>query len=198
MIRNLVFDMGNVLIAYDPGLFIRQRGFEGEDADLLLKNVFLSEEWKHIDDGSMTEDEMIAALREKLPPRLMPAARDLILHWEEPHREIPGMYELIRDLRERGFRIFLLSNTAPRQRAYWPTLSFSVFFEGTLISAEEHQTKPGVEIFRTFLDRFGLDPAECLFIDDSEANVKAAESVDMQAIVFRGAENLKEELEKAL
>jgi len=198
MIRNLIFDMGNVLIVYEPELFIRRRGFEGEEARLLMEAVFLSEEWRRIDEGTITEEEMIGGLREKLPPRLADAAADMILHWEEPRSEIPGMYGLIRDLHEKGLHVFLLSNTAPRQRLYWPSLSFSRFFEGTMISAEEHQLKPGTAIFHTFLSRFGLAPSECLFIDDSEANVRAAESVGMQGVVFRGAENLREELKKRL
>ena len=94
MIRNIVFDMGNVLLRFDRDYFIDRLGVAAEDKPLLMREVFLSVEWVRMDRGSMVEADAVASCCERLPKRLHEAAEKLIAMWDRPILPIPGMYEL--------------------------------------------------------------------------------------------------------
>ena len=112
MIRNIVFDMGGVLIAWDPVRIVARLGAEGEDARLLLREVFQSVEWVSLDRGTLSEHEALERFRARLPERLHGAAERCVFWWREPLWPIPGMAELIGELAGLGYRIELLSNVA--------------------------------------------------------------------------------------
>ena len=185
--RNLVFDMGNVLINYDPEWFVRRLGPLPEgDRALLLKEIFHSPDWPRLDAGEIREADLEAKAASRLPERLHAATRRLISHWEEPSEPIPGMAELIRECKARGFRVYLLSNASLRQREYWPSIPGSECFDGRVVSAEERCVKPDPRIYRILLERYGLEAGECLFVDDVPANVEGARAVGMEAFLFTG------------
>ena len=173
MIRNILFDMGNVLIYFDRNLFLDRLGVTDEDKKLLMREVFLSVEWVRMDRGSMIESDAVASCCARLPKRLHEAAAKLIAMWDRPILPIPGMYELIEELKAKGYGIYLLSNASLRQHEYWPRIEASRFFDGTLISADEGIVKPQPEIYRLILERLGLTAEECFFIDDMKVNIKA-------------------------
>ena len=184
MIRNILFDMGNVLIYFDRNLFMDRLGVAEEDKKLLMREVFLSVEWVRMDRGSMVEADAVASCCKRLPERLHEAAEKLIAMWDRPILPIPGMYELIRELKEKGYGIYLLSNASLRQHEYWPRIEASRFFDGTLISADEGVIKPQPEIYRLILERFGLRAEECFFIDDVSANIEGAFYCGIPGAVF--------------
>lgn len=196
MVKNVIFDMGNVLIKYDPAYFIERENIASEaDRALLMEAVFRAPEWPMQDSGAIDEPEMEAAALKRLPERLHAVAHRLIWAWNEPVEPIPGMAELIRDCKARGLGVYLLSNASRRQREYWPTIPGSECFDGGVVSAFERQIKPGPEIYRTLLERYRLDPAECVFVDDIQRNVDGALAVGMGGILFTGdAQALREAL----
>ena len=105
------------------------------------------------------------------------------------------MEELIRTLKDTGYRIYLLSNASVSQHLYWPQFSMSRLFDGKLISCDYGIVKPNPEIYRIFMQKFGLEATECLFIDDLPANVAAAVQCGWSGIVFHGdAEELKKKM----
>ena len=143
MIRNIVFDMGNVVIRFDPFHFLDRAGVsDPEDRKILMNELFLS---------------------------------------------IHGMEDLIRRLKEAGYKIYLLSNASIMQHAYWPGFPASRYFDGKLISCDVKTVKPCHEIYRIFTEHFSLNPDECLFTDDSPANVAGAEACGWEGIVFHGS-----------
>jgi len=184
MIRNILFDMGNVLIYFDRNLFMDRLGVSEEDKKLLMREVFLSVEWVCMDRGSMVEADAVESCCKRLPQRLHDAAVKLIAMWDRPILPIPGMYELIEELKNRGYGIYLLSNASFRQHEYWPRIEASRFFDGTLISADEGVIKPQPEIYNLILERFGLKAEECFFIDDVPANIEGALRCGMFGAVF--------------
>lgn len=186
MIRNIVFDMGNVLLYFDRDYFISRLGIEGEDKELLKREVFLSLEWARMDRGSMTDAEAAESVCRRLPERLHEAARKLVKMWDRPILPIEGMYELIEELKGKGYGIYLLSNASYRQHDYWPRVPASRFFDGTLISADEKVVKPQPEIYRLLLERFQLQAEECFFIDDVPANIEGAFYCGIPGAVFHG------------
>ena len=185
MIRNIVFDMGNVLIRFDPSLFIEREGItDPEDRRLILDELFNSVEWAQMDRGILEEKTAEPFILERFPERLHPTVSNLLHHWAIPGDEFTGMRELVADLKNAGYGLFLLSNASTAQHRYWPLFPVSRYFDGKLVSCDVKVVKPMREIYQIFTDRFLLDPEECLFIDDAPANVAAAITCGWNGIVF--------------
>ena len=186
MIKNIVFDMGNVLLRFDPLLFLDRVGAAEADRPLLLREVFRSLEWAQMDRGSLTDEEGAASMCARIPARLQETVRQLVLCWDRPILEIEGSFELVRELRELGYGIYLLSNASVRQHVYWERVRSKQYFDGTLISADVGLLKPQPEIFRLFFETFALRSEECFFIDDSNYNIEAALRSGMSCALFHG------------
>ena len=196
MIRNIVFDMGNVLILFDPGYFMDNEKIENtEDRKTLYRELFQSTEWALMDLGALSEKTAEPLILSRIPERLRESARRLLNQWWESHTCIPGMEELLRKLKADGYRLYLLSNASTAQHLYWPTFEMSKLFDGKLISCDYGVVKPNPEIYRLFAEKYSLKPEECLFIDDQPANIAAAVRCGWSGIVFHGdAEELKEKM----
>ena len=186
MIRNILFDMGEVLIRFDRKFFIDRLGVDPGDRELLMREVFLALEWAQLDWGSITDEEAVASICRRVPERLHEVVRKLVTLWDRPILPVEGMEELVRELKGRGFRIFLLSNASVRQHDYWPRVPGADCFEDTLISADVKCVKPLPEIYALAFRKFGILPEESLFIDDSAVNIEEARQSGMQGIVFHG------------
>lgn len=187
MIRNLVFDMGNVLIKYDPAHFIARMGVErAADRELLLREIFQCQDWVLTDKGEIDEAELFSRVCRRIPDRLHEIAHQLIFHWNEPLEPIPGMAELIRECKAAGLGVYLLSNASVRQAEYWPQIPGSEFFDGRVVSGDVLCLKPEPAIFHHLLDAYGLIAGECLFIDDVAENVEGAKQVGIRGVVFNG------------
>ena len=186
MIKNILFDMGQVLIRFDQKFFIQRLGIEDADMELLLREVYRSVEWVQMDRGSLREEEAFERIRARLPERLHDAAWKLVIMWDRPILEIDGMYELVKELKELGYGVYLLSNASVRQHEYWPRIPASKFFDGKLISADVHVIKPQPEIYRLCLEKFNLKAEECFFIDDAPANIEGALQCGIPGAVFHG------------
>ena len=184
MIRNIVFDMGNVMIYFNKKIFLDRAGVSGEDRTLLERVVFDSLEWARLDRGSLLEPEAEKLMCARLPERLHGYVHDFVYDWDKPLLPVRDMAPLVRELKAKGYGIYLLSNAASRQHDYWPDIPGSECFDGTLISADERLTKPEKEIYELFLERFGLCPDECVFIDDNTMNAEGAFRCGMHPIVF--------------
>lgn len=184
VIKNIVFDMGNVLVRFDPELFMDRYSLTGEDRKLIRNEVFRSVEWTMLDRGVIDEEIAEQRILPRLPERLHDAARGLIEKWDDPIVPVEGMLELLQALKAKGYRLYLLSNAATRQPIYWARAEASKLMDGALISAEAKLLKPDPQIYRTFLRKFALRPEECVFIDDTPINVEGALYENMAGIVF--------------
>ena len=174
MIRHIIFDMGNVLLRFDPELFLDRVGAAGADRELLRREVFGSDDWLGMDRGDHDEPEAAEKMCARLPVHLHETARELVCRWDEPLIPVEGMEELVSELKEAGYGIWLLSNASRRQHRYWPRLAVHRLFDDTLISADEGMIKPHRAIFDRCLEKFGLEAEDCFFIDDSAANIAGA------------------------
>ena len=186
MIRNIIFDMGGVLIQFDREYFIRRLGVANEDERILMNEVFCSLEWAQLDRGTITQADAIANMCARLPQRLHEAATILVTHWDRPIIPMEGMYELVAELKDLGYGIYLLSNATLRLHEFWPDIPASRFFDGTLISADVKLVKPQPEIYTLLCDMFGLQPAECFMIDDMPMNIEGAYEAGLAGFVFHG------------
>ena len=187
MIRNIVFDMGNVLIRFDPDLFMDREGITDAGERRMIRNdLFLSVEWAQMDSGILTEKTAEPMILKHFPENMHAVVSHLLYSWAIPRAEINGMEELVRGLKQAGYSIYLLSNASVSQHRYWPLVPVSRYFDGEMISCDVKVVKPMWEIYHLFTERFELDPEECLFIDDAPNNVAAAIACGWQGIVFHG------------
>lgn len=186
MIRHIVFDMGQVLVQFSAGLFSERLRLSAEDAELIRREVLTTVEWVRMDRGTISDDDALVRMCARLPQRLHDTAAYLVRRWNDPIVPVPGMADVARDLKAAGYDLYLLSNAATRQHTYWHDIPGSEYFSGTFISADHHLLKPEDAIYQAFFQKFGLKPEECLFIDDSAANIEASENAGMAGIVFHG------------
>ena len=186
MIRNIIFDMGGVLIQFDRAYFIRRLCVAAEDESVLMNEVFRSLEWARLDRGTISEADAIRSICKRVPARVHSAVADLILRWDQPIVPMEGMYELTQELESGEYGVFLLSNATLRQHEYWPRIPASRFFGGTLISADVKLVKPQPEIYTLLCGTFGLAASECFMIDDTPQNIEGAFEAGMAGFVFNG------------
>jgi 2-haloacid dehalogenase len=194
-VKAVVFDLGGVLIDWNPRYLYRQL-FDGDEAAMegFLRDI-TTQEWNARQDGGRTWAEAVAELVDRHPEQ-----RDLILAYRERWDEmlggpIAGTVDVLRELRDDGVPLYALTNwsaeTFPLARERFEFLGW---FRGLVVSGEIRLVKPDPAIFHHLLERFGLDAATTLFIDDHEPNVLAAQALGMHAIRFRDPAHLRTEL----
>lgn len=186
MIRNIIFDMGGVLLDYNPPRFIDHLGVSQEDKALLLREVFNSVEWFRLDHGTIEEKDAAAAMKARLPVRLHGAVDQMLNWWELEVLPVEGMAELLKELKGLGYGLYLLSNASVRQPEYFDRLPSAQYLDGRFVSAFYKLLKPQYEIYETMLQKFNLKAEECFFVDDSVANVEGAYCVGIPGAVFDG------------
>ena len=198
-IRNMIFDMGQVLIRWQPGLMMDPFAISQQDRTLLMLELFQSVEWVQLDRGTLSEAEVVARACARLPEHLHELVSTVVTGWwNVALLPQPGMGELVAQLKEKGYGIYLLSNAGLSLREYFPRIPGAGCFDGLMVSAEEKLLKPQPEIYHRLYQRFGLDPAQCFFIDDSPANIEGALTTGMRGTIFRGdTVRLRRELAQA-
>ena len=199
MIRNVVFDMGGVLIEWDPDRIAAFQGTGDEGTRLLRREVFGCREWVALDRGTMEPEEALERIGRRLPPSLHAAAERCVRRWwKDVFLPIEGMDALVREIRDLGFGVYLLSNASRDLHEYWRRLPGGDCFRGILVSADWGLLKPQHEIFEKFFSLYGLTPGECFFIDDNPLNVDGAWCVGMPGTVFfKDLARLRRELSEA-
>ena len=195
--RAVVFDLGGVLLDWNPRHLYRKLFDDEEEMERFLSEV-CTMEWHHAHDLGVAPEQTI-------PPLVAahPEYAEYIRAWPERSEEmlagpIDESVEILHALKDAGVPIYALTNmetwTYPGRRERYPFLRW---FDGTVVSGFERVAKPDPRAFELLLDRFGLDAATTLLIDDSAKNVAAARAVGMQAIQFESPARLREWLEDA-
>lgn len=186
MIKNIIFDMGGVLRVFDRNHFVSQFDLSEEDKTTLLNEIFLSAEWPMMDRGTLADVDAYEIIRNRLPDHLKPYAEKLVLHWEDYSYPMPGMADLVKELKDNGYGIYLLSNASRRLYDYWPKMPGNEYFDGMIVSCDYKIVKPQNEIYQLLNSKFNLNLKECLFIDDTPINVEGAIYNGLEGIVFHG------------
>ncbi|HEX8535016.1 MAG TPA: HAD family phosphatase [Allosphingosinicella sp.] len=187
-----VFDVGNVLYGWDPDSFLI-RQIADDDARLRFIEDIGLWEWHDTLDGGRDFREAADELSEKFP-----AYADLISAWGERFGEtisdpVPGVHAIVEELDAKGVPLFAITNFSAD---FWKPFhekerAFFSRFRDIVVSGEEKLLKPDPAIYFRALNRFGLKPAEALFIDDREINVEGARAVGMHAHLFVDADDLR-------
>ena len=193
MIKNIIFDFGNVFIAWDPRNIFRKI-YSDKDTEYIMQNVY-RENWNNNLDRGLT-----FAKNERLLSERYPQHREYIKafhqHWYESlGDENPESVALLADLQKAGYKTYGLSNWSAE--TFLPTRKAHPFFntlDGIVLSSEVKVCKPDPEIYRILSNRYGLLPEESVFIDDRQENIDAAKDLGIHTILFRTARQVREDL----
>jgi len=180
--RNIVLDCGNVVTKFN--LDELTGCFCGNDEDRALVRDAAAQVWSVLDTGRVPEDELLARARACLPERLHEAIGRLFRAWVFHMPYVEGMPELIRELHDRHYHLYLLSNAPVRFAEHIHFYRIFDLFDALLVSGPLKMTKPGREIFEHLLNTYALDPARTLFVDDTPRNVEGARACGMDAYHF--------------
>lgn len=191
MQRNIIFDFGNVLVQWHPELVYGQYFGDEARAWWFLRHI-ADLDWRQRIDAGESQDACVAELQARHPDY-----REAIALYRDRWREmltdeVPGMRQLIGDLKSQGYELYGLTNwsmeTFPEAREHFTILQL---IDRYVVSGQERLVKPDERLFRVLLNRYGLKAEECTFVDDNPDNVAAACRLGMEGIVFNGADDLR-------
>ena len=183
MIKNIVFDMGGVLIDYDPEKTLYGM-FDRETADIALSEIFRNEIWREKDRGTVSAEDILRLKGDKIPARSYEKIAEMTLNlypYMAPFRQTE---ELVIRLKAAGYGIYLLSNASLDFYENKKGIPALRYFDGWLISADYRLLKPEPEIYQKLFSKFNLRPDECFFTDDVEENCEGARLAGMKAYRF--------------
>lgn len=190
--NTIIFDFGKVLVDYDFGPAIRKY-IPTVELQREFASVFCSDEFINACDlGIKTVPELMQELVEEHPVFIPYISNLKLTVGDFIPGEISGMRELLTELKEKGIRLLGLTNWNASVYdiiAAYPEM-FSLL-DGRMISSEEHLIKPDVRIFQRLIEKFSLNPAECLFVDDKAVNIEGAIKAGLNGHQFISAENLR-------
>lgn len=184
MIKNIVLDMGNVLLNYDPEIPLIAFCDCEEAKDIIRRELFEGPEWIMGDLGEVTDAGRYDLVKERVPEIYHEALKKCCDEWDICMTPVDGARDFCHKMREMGKKIYVLSNASDKFYTYFLNFLPLDFFDGIVVSADEHIIKPNLQIYKRLLDRYHLLAEECLFIDDRKDNVEGAKAVGMQAIQF--------------
>ncbi len=185
MIKSIIFDMGNVLLDFNPEVPLDR--FCGSDAEkaAIRKELFGGKEWIERDLGNISPEEMYESIAKRIPEEYHEALKSCVWEWDYSMIPIDGAREFLNFVKDKGFGVYILSNASLDFYRYF-TRHFDLdFFDGIVVSADIHIIKPDKRIYEHLLSTYKLNGEECLFIDDREDNVLAAKAVGINAYQFK-------------
>ena len=185
-LRNLILDMGNVLLTWEPRAFALRGAGNAQDAAILHDALFDSQEWRLQDAGQIDDEALLRAALSRTPPRLHDALRTLHAQWPSWMAPVPGAEPFTLKAHEAGLRLYLLSNAGTRFPGILKGRDFYPRLDGALVSAHEKLSKPDRRIYERLCERYDLLPRECLFVDDIRENADGAARAGMEAHLFDG------------
>lgn len=194
MIRNLIFDLGNVLISFKPSEFLKRKEYPENKINTILSDIFYGKEWAMLDNGDISTEEAIRSISSR--SSLNMAETELIFNMrKEILYPIDDNVRLLPLLKKAGFGLYYLSNfPADLFEEVKNDYYFFRHFDGGLISAEARLSKPDIRFFELFIQKFGLAPEDTLFIDDLPANIEAASVSGMKTYLTYGSDKIAAEV----
>lgn len=196
MITTIIFDIGNVLAAFSWREHYKSFGYDEAMVERLGRATVMSPLWSETDRGVIPREELMRRFAESDPEiaedirRVLSDVRTLVTRLDYA---VPW----VKALKEKGCRVLYLSNFSEKaEKDCAEALDFIPYMDGGILSYRDRVIKPMPEIYELLIDRYALTPEECVFLDDTQANLDAARAFGFHTILFRTREQAVEELSR--
>ena len=180
---DIILDMGNVLLEWNKDKILRGVVKTEKDYMILDKAIFQSGLWERLDLGTLTREELVLKVVSLIGSIYQEKVQEVVWNWPSYIEIYTEVFPLLARLKEKGHRIFVLSNTSP---VFYELLEeqlspLNEILDGFVLSCDIKAIKPDPKIFEEILHKYELDPANCIFLDDVKENTKMAESLGIKA-----------------
>ena len=180
---DIILDMGNVLLEWNKDKILQGVSEMKKDYLILDKTIFQSGLWERLDLGTMTREELVLKVVSMLGRAYQKKVEEVIWNWPsyiDIYREV---FPVLSELKKKGHRIFVLSNTS---KVFYDLLEEQLsplkeLLDGFVLSCDIKAIKPDLAMFKGILEKYQLDPVNCVFLDDIEDNTNAAEKLGIRA-----------------
>lgn len=198
MIKNIVFDFGNVLLKWNQTELSQKYSNIKEEQEQIEKVIFRSKEWIDLDNGLLNYKEAKLIFKDNLPDNLSKKVDEIMDTWYTKMPVITKTHDLIKKLKQNHYKIYGLSNTHIVFYKYIKSLEIGKYFDGFVISSVEKMMKPDEDIYYRLFEKYKLKPEECFFIDDGENNILTGRKLGMKGHIFdmNNFKSLEEDLIK--
>lgn len=197
-VKNLIFDVGNVLLEYRWYQLLIDCGMDKEEAKKARELIFENKLWSEFDLGNLATQEIVDLYCKALP-QYEEVLRRFFGHLEGMHIPRPDVWERVHALKEKGYRIYLLSNYSKDFfEVHTKGASFMNDIDGKVVSYEIHEMKPDRIIYEHLLSKYDLKPEESVFFDDRPENTETAEEMGIKSYTITSKEYLISVLDEYL
>lgn len=183
MIKNIIFDIGNVILQFDVEEIISNFTRKESEKQFIINNIINSPEWLQyslIDTGFISREQAIEIVEDRTNHINDELIEKFLYRYNDYSFIKDNVIDIIKELKEKDYKIYLLSNINSHTYNHIKDNKLFNLVDGYVFSYIEHQVKPYVGIYNTLLERYKLIPQECLFIDDNIKNIKTANELGIQ------------------
>lgn len=196
MIKNIVFDIGNVLVEFGWKPYFDKFNLTPEEFERLVNATVKSNVWNEMDRGAVSEEEILNAYIAN-DPGIEDIIRAIYADFHDMLKQYDYTKGWIKSLQAEGFKVYCLSNMSHKSvRENADALDFIPLTDGTILSCDYNIIKPEKAIYDLLFDKFNLIPSECVFIDDVKRNIDKAKELGMYGIVFESRAQVEEEIKR--
>ena len=185
MIKNIVFDLGNVILKDNPNIILNTLNIDENKIENIEKVFFTN--WESLDLGDITIKQHFQNC--KFNFELDEKIKEKLIHYYKYRPFNQEITELIKQLKDERYGVYILSNNNLDTKNYLMELAFWNNIDGAIFSCDYKITKPDLEIYKVLFKKYNLTPEECFFIDNEKQNIEAGKSLGMNGFVFKYREN---------
>lgn len=185
--KNIVFDMGNVLLDFSPHTIVSKFTTDQNKIQILVHEIFHNQEWLDLDQGIIDEEEAYNSIIKRLNQNDSDILRKILDHWHESLVERDEMINLLELLKQKGYKLFLFSNASKRFYSYYKKFKCLTYFDKMIISADIKYSKPNNEFYTNASNLCQIDLQDSFFIDDSAQNIIYANRMGLDGYIHNGS-----------
>ena len=201
MIKNIIFDLGGVLVDWNPVDKLRRMGLPEDEVNIIAQNTAFSAEWNEIDKGAIEKEKLFDVMLARIPEEYRKDAASFLNEgvFDAIH-SFSYSADWLKSLKQRGRSVFLLTNYSDWMFSYHykNEFSFTDYVDGMIVSGRVKLLKPDRAIYEALMSKYGLKAEECVFLDDRPENAEGARKCGMKAINFKDFESARRELDSLL
>ena len=198
MIKNIIFDLGNVIINYNQEKIIKQFTQNKDEHDYIIEQIFKAPEWQMMDLGTVTNQEAANIINQRNNFKYKDLTDEFLNNWYKVQIINRDVVEFAKKLYKKGYKLYVLSNMANLTFEFFKNDEFFEMCDGIIISAHEHIKKPDIKVFEILMSRYNLKPHECIFIDDDDTGRSYNTANEMGILGRRVLPNNVKDIEKML